>query len=121
MPLPPILERGSSAHMSSALSPAHELSVEDRNVAPSDGGSGVVGAVGGGVDGGAFDRGIGGGVALRRRTKCLRCLGRWLLPRCCRPECFDVQVKEGPSRRLDSLFDRQQEERKEDANNGRQA
>lgn len=41
-------------------------------------------------------------------------MGRWLLPQRCRPECFDVQVREGPTRKLESGELMQGEERRDD-------
>lgn len=109
MALPPVLERGLSAPLSLSspspnppLEPIAELTVEPTN-APGGRGSGDVGAGGVGAR----------GVAARRRTRFLRFVGRWLLPESCRPECFDVQVREGPTRKLDT-FEQNQDERRSD-------
>lgn len=60
------------------------------------------------------DVGVGfggvGGVAVRRRTRLVSFMGRWLLPERYRPECFDVQVREGPARKLENDEHEQGEE-----------
>lgn len=40
-----------------------------------------------------------GGVAVRLRTRGVRFFARWLLPERLRPMCFDVVVREGPTRK----------------------
>ena len=115
MALPPVFERDFWAPRSSSsssspyprLEPVVELAAEP-NDAPSGRRSVDVGVDVGGVGG------VGGGVALRRRTRFVSFMGRWLLPQRCRPECFDVQVREGPTRKLESGELMQGEERRDD-------